>query len=381
MTDMDDLELMSAESGETAGPEGLLTRLAELEQENDAFREHLAQVVRTASANEEIWRHFMEIERVLFRTRDVNRLVEELLHEIKSRFTPTQVILFISHPELLDRYFPAISRESDAVEEAAWIVPMPLEEAVSLFGTPPQPFLIDAGNLAEVEAFLPTGIPEIGSAVLIPLSIHDLLYGGLMLGSRDAHRYHRKAATDLLEQLGVKIALCMENCLSYEKVKDFAVQDPVTGLLNIFQIHTILDKEFRKARRSQSPLSILLVEPRFFHNLGENSNLVNAVLEHIAGVLKNTLPADESYLGRYGSDQFLVVLPNVLREEAEEAVPYLGQVLRKSPFLIENTAILIQALVGIGTMDQQSRHPQSLIDVAYGELSRLKMSLGSRPSD
>ncbi|HQN19373.1 MAG TPA: hypothetical protein PKV86_09545, partial [Syntrophobacteraceae bacterium] len=103
-----------------AGP-GSLTSL---QKENTELREQLARVIATASTNEKIWRHFVEIERILFRTRRPDQLAEELLGEVMSRFQPDRVILFLSHPDLLERFFPGISVESEPVGEGAWILPL-----------------------------------------------------------------------------------------------------------------------------------------------------------------------------------------------------------------------------------------------------------------
>ena len=241
--------------------------LAELQKENAELREHLAQVITTASTNEKIWRHFVEIERILFRTLQPDQLAEELLQEIKSRFQPDRVILFLCHPDLLERFFPGIDRDSEPVTEGAWILPFSMERGYALLGGPPRPFLLTPENIVEISPFLPEAASSIRSGVVIPLSIHELLFGALLLGGLEADRYHSDAGTDLLEQLGIKVALCLENCLSYEKAKDFAVQDPLTGLLNFFQIHTVLEREFRKARRLGTPLSVMLIEPSFFHEL------------------------------------------------------------------------------------------------------------------
>ena len=77
----------------------------ELLQENEALRKELAAVLANALENEKIWRHFAAIERVLFRTRDMERLVDELLREIKERFRTGLLVLFLSHPEVLERFF------------------------------------------------------------------------------------------------------------------------------------------------------------------------------------------------------------------------------------------------------------------------------------
>ncbi len=353
-----------------AGP-GSLTSL---QKENTELREQLARVIATASTNEKIWRHFVEIERILFRTRRPDQLAEELLGEVMSRFQPDRVILFLSHPDLLERFFPGISVESEPVGEGAWILPLPVETAQLLLDGLTKPFLLTPENLETLLPFLPDAASLVRSGVVIPLGIHGLLFGGLLLGSLDADRYHPDDGTDLLEQLGIKVALCMENCLSYERVKDFAVQDPLTGLLNFFQIHTVLEREFRKARRLDTPLSVMLIKPRFFHRFDDDTDIGNEVIRHVAGLLNGILPQGESILGRYGSDEFLVLLPNVQRQEAQEVVPYLSQTIRRAPFLHANTAILIQTLAGVGSLDEQTRQAQDIIDMACGELCRLKMS-------
>jgi diguanylate cyclase (GGDEF)-like protein len=348
--------------------------LSDLQKENAELKANLAHVIATATANEKIWRHFIEIERILFRTRQPDLLAEELLQEVRSRFEPDRVILFLCHPDLLERFFSEISKDSAPIGEGTWLLPLPMETGQVLLGTPPEPLLLTPENMGQVTAFLPDAASPIRSGVVIPLAVHELLFGGLLLGSLDADRYHPDAGTDLLEQLGNKIALSLENCLSYERVKDFAVLDPLTGLLNFFQIHTVLEREFRKARRLDSTLSVMLIEPRFYHQFSDDSDIGNEVLRHVANLLKEILREGETVVGRYGSDEFLVLLPNVQREEAEEVIPYLKQTLRRSPFVHENTALLIETLIGLGTLNEQTKRAQDIIDTAYNELCRLKMS-------
>lgn len=354
--------------------------LAELQSENTELKAQLAQVIATASANERIWRHFIEIERILFRTLQLGQLAEELLQELKNRFQPDRVILFLGHPDLVERFFPGISPESGPIGEGTWILPLPVETGHALLGDSSKPLLLTPENAHLIAPFLPQAASPLHSGVVIPLGIHELLFGVLLLGSLDADRYHPDAGTDLLEQLGIKIALCMENCLSYERVKDFAVDDPLTGLLNFFQIHTVLEREFRKARRLNTALSVMLIEPKFFHQFSDHLDLGNEVLKHVAKLLHEILPQDEIVLGRYGSDEFLVLFPNVQQQEAEEVLPYLSQTIRRSPFMYENTAILIQTIIGVGSLDEHTKRAQELIDTAYSELCRLKMASSERDS-
>lgn len=347
--------------------------IEELRRENEALRAQLAHVVKTATDNERIWRHFAEIEKILFRTRELDRLVEELLREVKNRFQPDRLILLICHPDLLDRFFPDISMDDEPLEEGTWLLPFSPEAGRAACGNSAGPRVIPAGDIGEFLDPLPVGVSEIRSGVLVPLSIHQVFFGGLFLGSLDADRYHPEDATDLLEQLGNKIALCMDNCLTYDKVRDFAIQDPLTGLLNFFQIHVVLEREFRRAVRNGSPLSAMMIDLNFVHELEGDCRIENEILKHAARLLQDVLPARDCFLGRYGSDDFLVLLPNVDGDEAREVIPYLTQTIRKSPFKHQNAAVLVQAAIGVGSLGEKTERPRDLLDDAYADLVRLKM--------
>ena len=352
-----------------------------LQRENEKLREQLEKVVETASSNEKIWRHFAEIERILFRTRDLDRLVEELLQEIKSRFQPDQVILFLGHNDVLERFFPEISLEDEPVGHHTWIFPLSAETCCELCGKASQPRLLAAADIRSLLGFLPETVSTAQSGVMIPLCVHQVVFGALFLGSLDADRYQPSDRTDLLEQLGIKVALCMDNCLTYEKIKDLSIVDPLTGLMNFFQIHTVLEKEFKKARRRFTTLSVLMIDLAFFREIDGQFDMGNEVLKHVADLLREVLPEEECFLGRYGSDEFLVVLPDIPEEEAREVVPYFTRMIRKAPFKYQNTAILIQPVIGVATLNDSMKRPNELLDAAYNELCHQKVATSPRPAE
>lgn len=343
---------------------------ADLLRENENLRKELAQVLANASENEKIWRHFAAVQRILFRTRELERLIEELLREIRDRFQTGLVVLFISHPEAQERLFHGKTESSSGLGEQTWISPLDGESVRSLFDHSLKPALFSTERNG-YPAFLKESGHALRSAALIPLNINEVLFGALLLGSSDPERYYPEDGTDLLEQLGTNIALSMDNCLTYEKVQEFAVRDQLTGLFNFFQIHSVLEKEFRKARRSGSPLSVLVVDLNFVHDWDELGNGME-VLKHAAGLLEGILPREGCYIGRYGSDEFLAVLPAIPEEEAREVIPYISATMRKSPYREGNTAILITTTIGVGAMAEGMICAQDLVDAAYAELCAMK---------
>ncbi len=351
--------------------------IAALKNEIKHLHNTMARMESYATANELIWRQFADIERVLFRTRDLGSLVEELLKEIMLRFELHQVVLFLCHPELRESFFPEISREGLAIAEGNWIIPLSGEQCVPFHGEDTGPVLLQREDLEEIVSILPQDSFNIQSGALIPLTFQQIFFGGLFLGSHDPIRYQYDDATDLLEHLGIKIALCMDNCLAYERAKNFGTTDSITGLLNYFEIHSILEREFRRTRRSDSPISVLVIDLDFVHEYG-SCNMANDVLKHSANLLQETLPKNDTYLARYGNSEFLAVLPDVPETEVQEVIPYLTQMIRKTPFKLQNTVILIHPIMGVGSRREDTTNPKELLDMAHSDLHKKKLSRTSR---
>ncbi len=361
------------ESAKVVATHAESSEVRELRQKNVALRQELTAVLANALENERIWRHFAAIERVLFRTRDLERLVDELLREIKERFETGLLVLFLSHPEVLDRFFQGEPPMSRRTAPGTWISPLEAQAAQALFDPLLKPALF-AADKGCPPLLAPCGA-TLRSGALIPMKIGEILFGALLLGSPDPARYDPSDGADFLEQLGINISLSIDNCLTYEKVKDFAVKDQLTGFLNFFQIHTILEREFRRARRSGNPLSVLVVDLNFVQDWDESGNGMG-VLKHAAGLLEDILPADNCFMGRYGSDEFLIVLPGVPEEEAREVIPYISSTMRKSPYREGNTATIITTAIGVGAIDERATGAQELVDRACAELYALKMRQG-----
>jgi diguanylate cyclase (GGDEF)-like protein len=361
----------------TAGETGIAQPAAELREENDRLRALLEQAMATAAANERIWRNFLEIERVLFRTRRPEVLADELLREIRERFGLECVVLFLSHQDIRARFFPKLEGGSEPAGEGIWLLALSEDRNKSVFGQDPQPLLLSREDLSSLGRYLPLEAAATArSGVLLPLYLHHVFFGSLFLGSADPHRYPPHYGTDLLEQLAAKIALCLENCLAYEQVRSMSVRDRWTGLLNFFQIHSVLEREYKRSAALGESLAALVIDLDFHQNSADPGDPGPKVMDHAARLLEQLLPDLEGYLGRCGGDEFLLILPDAYEDEAREAAGYVLQAIRKNPLEFGNTAILIRPTIGLAVLDSSMKTPHDLLDAAYSELYRIK---GIRP--
>jgi diguanylate cyclase (GGDEF)-like protein len=95
-----------------------------------------------------------------------------------------------------------------------------------------------------------------------------------------------------------------------EALRDQATHDALTGLYNRRAILDILHNELARGSRERQPLAVLLVDLDHFKQINDASGHVagDTTLRVAAQCMKSALRTYDS-VGRYGGEEFLVVLP------------------------------------------------------------------------
>ncbi|MDX1551002.1 MAG: GGDEF domain-containing protein, partial [Marinobacter sp.] len=117
-----------------------------------------------------------------------------------------------------------------------------------------------------------------------------------------------------------------------DELAELATLDPLTGLLNRRETTRLLEEEITRAKRYGRALSLLWIDFDHF-------KAINDEYGHAAGdsVLKATsqLLADSvrsaDVLGRFGGEEFVVVLPEMDRFEASETAERLRNLISETP--------------------------------------------------
>ncbi len=93
--------------------------------------------------------------------------------------------------------------------------------------------------------------------------------------------------------------------------------DSLTGLLNHSTILKYLEIEIKKAQQSKYSLSFVMLDIDHFKKINDTYGhpIGDEVLKKIALLLTFQLPKG-SYIGRYGGEEFAVILPNTTESEA-----------------------------------------------------------------
>jgi len=147
------------------------------------------------------------------------------------------------------------------------------------------------------------------------------------------------------------------------------ITDDLTGLLTRKRILELLEIELEKARRYKRDLSLIMMDLDFFKEINDSygHQFGDKVLRKIGDILQqNTRNLD--LVGRYGGEEFLLILPEIDSEKASLAAEKLRQKIKNSE--IEGRNLRLTASFGAVQFDGDSS--QKLIKRADDLLYKAK---------
>lgn len=94
-------------------------------------------------------------------------------------------------------------------------------------------------------------------------------------------------------------------------LEDLAAVDPLTGVFNRRHIDAVMLREWRRETRSTNPLSVIMVDIDHFKMFNDTygHQAGDACLIRVAQALRTALKRAGDTVGRYGGEEFLVILP------------------------------------------------------------------------
>lgn len=159
-----------------------------------------------------------------------------------------------------------------------------------------------------------------------------------------------------------------------QELQYMATHDNLSGLQNRFAILESLRRELSRARREGRDVGIILADIDHFKRVNDSLGHLagDAVLREVAGRLrKHVRPYD--YVGRYGGEEFLVVLPECPLRAARNAAERMQRAVFQEPVVLDEGPVNVTISLGVtGYTQGETDELHALIRAADSALYRAK---------
>jgi diguanylate cyclase (GGDEF)-like protein len=250
------------------------------------------------------------------------------------------------------------------------------EELLKTFGDfAPDVIVMEAvlpgmGGLAALDHLRPDNI-EAMIPVLI-LSKKDDPGAKLLAFRRGAFDYVTKPFD--AAEVAARVKVLVRTKLIQEKLRKFAVTDPLTSVYNECFLLSWLEREIERVKRYGLELSCLLLDVDGFSKINKEKGqgFGDFLLEELASlVAKNTRSSD--IVGRLRNDDFLLLLPGASAEQATVVAKRLRTLAAKSGFARGKKRISPSFSIGItGCPSKKAPDAMTFLAKAQETLERAK---------
>lgn len=157
-----------------------------------------------------------------------------------------------------------------------------------------------------------------------------------------------KQMTDELKEVNRKLKR------ANNKLKKLSITDQLTGLYNMRYINQQMLYEYRRAKRYGSFFSVIMIDIDHFKMVNDQSDhLMGSYVISQVGAQIDKVTRDVDFAGRYGGDEFIVVLPETTEEGAYQVAARLRDMVNHTLYDNGTNQVRITLSQGVSCFDPE----------------------------
>src|SRR5438093_1125168 len=178
---------------------------------------------------------------------------------------------------------------------------------------------------------------------------------------------------ELVELLGHPLAVALRNVSMFENSERLTVTDDLTKLYNYRYLMQYLDAEVKRCLRYKKKVSLLFIDIDGFKRINDRFGHVvgSQALSEMGQVFRKIL-RETDIVGRYGGDEFDIVLPETPLNGAMVIAERIRQKVENYEFVAQNITIRLTVSLGVANCPKHTLTAEGLIKKADAAMYRAK---------
>jgi diguanylate cyclase (GGDEF)-like protein/PAS domain S-box-containing protein len=196
----------------------------------------------------------------------------------------------------------------------------------------------------------------------VPVVAHGVVAAFFFLERRQPDTFQPRHISKLAV-LAVHAALALQNARLYADVQHVATLDSLTGVSNRRHLFAQAGRELERARRYGHTIAAIMLDVDYFKQIndGYGHAIGDIVLREVANRCFAGL-RDTDILGRYGGEEFAIVLPETQLANAAQVAERLREEIAHTSIVTDAGPIIVSASFGVAAYEVVSG------DVSIGRL-------------
>lgn len=189
----------------------------------------------------------------------------------------------------------------------------------------------------------------------------DSVEGVMLVDNSLSGKPIEKETITILSIFAHAVGMAINNSKLFTKTLKFATNDELTGLHNRRYFNERLMDELERAKRYNSPISLLMADIDHFKQINDTYGHLtgDTVLKWIGKLLRKKLRQSD-VVARYGGEEFAILLINTPKNPAMDIAEELRSVIETSSEQ-ENNGIKVMTSFGVATYDEDATTFDGLI--------------------
>ena len=188
--------------------------------------------------------------------------------------------------------------------------------------------------------------------VTLAIGSHGL---GILHVQRARERPYTGQEQQLLATIAAALAVALGNADVHGQIQELALRDPLTGVLNRRALNGPLQRELNAGLRYGASACLLILDLDYFKSVNDRLGHVagDGVLERVAALVQERVREVDS-VGRYGGEEFAVVLPHTDLSQAQVLAERIRAEIERRAFDLDDGSVRITASVGVASLHDSS---------------------------